>query len=160
MPTILPPSEGDNENPRRGRADAGLKEIVVMPGQNRPTAAAVQGDFEALIDPLARHFFGDPNLRMSSQAELRFGTHGSLAVDLEKSVWHNHETLTGGGVLDLVKAHKGFTETRDALQWLETQGWTRLCRVVYADFLAVRWRLSLRGTANITEGQCPKAICI
>jgi hypothetical protein len=23
---------------------------------------------------------------------------------------------------------------------------------VYADFLAVRWRLSLRGTANLTEG--------
>jgi hypothetical protein len=29
-----------------------------------------------------------------------------------------------------------------------------------ADFLAVRWRLSLRGTANLTEGKCPKAISI
>jgi hypothetical protein len=28
----------------------------------------------------------------------------------------------------------------------------KLCRVVYAGFLAVRWRLSLRGTANLTEG--------
>src|SRR5271157_2830680 len=36
----------------------------------------------------------------------------------------------------------------------------RLCRVVYAGFVAVRWRLSLRGTANLTEGKCPKAISI
>jgi hypothetical protein len=35
----------------------------------------------------------------------------------------------------------------------------RLCRVVYAGFLAVRW-ISLHGTANLTEGKCPKAISI
>jgi hypothetical protein len=35
----------------------------------------------------------------------------------------------------------------------------RLCGVVYAGFLAVRCRLFC-GTANLTEGKCPKAISI
>src|SRR6516162_8413281 len=32
----------------------------------------------------------------------------------------------------------------------------RLCRVVYADFLAVRWRLSLRGNSKSHGGKMPE----
>jgi AAA domain len=83
----------------------------------------VSDDFARLIEPLARHFFGEANTRLSSKGELRFGHHGSMSVDLEKGTWYDHEAQAGGGVLDLVKSRKSFSETRDALAWLDEQGY-------------------------------------
>ena len=60
-------------------------------------------DFARLIEPLARLFFGEPNSRLSTRGELRFGKHGSLSVDLEKGTWYDHEQQIGGGSIDLVK---------------------------------------------------------
>ncbi len=54
------------------------------------------------VEAVARHFWGEPNAHASSQAELRFGAHGSKSVDLEKGTWFDHEAAEGGGVLDLV----------------------------------------------------------
>jgi hypothetical protein len=85
-----------------------------MPVQSTPPAAAAQCDLAALIDPLAQHFFGEPNARLSSKHELRFGTHGSLIVHLKKGTWYNHEAQTGGGAIDLVKL---------LMRWLEAEGW-------------------------------------
>jgi hypothetical protein len=81
-------------------------------------------EFSRLIDPLARYFFGEPNAHMSSKGELRFGHHGSLSVDLKKGTWYDHERQVGGGALDLVRDQKGFSENREALGWLEAQGFT------------------------------------
>ena len=38
----------------------------------------------AIAEPIARHFFGEPNRRMSKKGELRFGTNGSMSIDLRK----------------------------------------------------------------------------
>ena len=43
-----------------------------------------------LMEPVARELLGEPNQRLSSKRELRFGTHGSMSVDLEKGVWQDH----------------------------------------------------------------------
>jgi hypothetical protein len=59
-------------------------------------------DFASLMGAVARELLGEPNRALSSKHELRYGTRGSLAIDLKKGVWHDHETNTGGGVLDLV----------------------------------------------------------
>jgi len=48
------------------------------------------------IDELARQKFGEPNRRMSTRTELRFGRKGSVAVDLEHGVWFDHEAGVGG----------------------------------------------------------------
>jgi hypothetical protein len=79
--------------------------------------------FASLIAPLARHFFGEPNARMSNMAELRFGKHGSLSIHLKKGTWYDHEAQTGGGAIDLVKLQKGFAETAEVMRWLEAEGW-------------------------------------
>jgi hypothetical protein len=76
-----------------------------------------------LIEPLARHFFGEPNRARSSKTELRFGSHGSLSVDLEKGTWYDHEATEGGGVIDLVRRQKGFHSDGECLAWLETDGY-------------------------------------
>ena len=77
-------------------------------------------DLARIIEPLARHFFGPPNRKLSTKTNLRFGNHGSLSVDLAKGVWADHETATGGGVLDLVDREKGL-RGQDAIRWLESE---------------------------------------
>jgi RecA-family ATPase len=48
---------------------------------------------------------------------LRYGTNGSLSVDLEKGIWFSFEEGKGGGVLDLVKHLKGL-EGAAAVDWM------------------------------------------
>jgi len=75
-------------------------------------------DFAALISPVARKLWGEPNAALSSGKNLRWGTNGSRSVDLNKGVWHDHETNEGGGTLDLVKREIG----EDAVSWLRREG--------------------------------------
>ncbi|WKN20630.1 toprim domain-containing protein [Azotobacter vinelandii] len=74
------------------------------------------------IEPIARHLLGEPNANMSKPTELRFGTRGSLAVDLNKGTWFSHEEHVGGGVLDLIARETGITARAEQLAWLESQG--------------------------------------
>jgi hypothetical protein len=55
------------------------------------------------IGAIARILLGEPNTGMSSKHELRFGTRGSVSVDLRKGVWFDHERGIGGGDLDLIE---------------------------------------------------------
>ena len=63
--------------------------------------------FARAMGPIAREIMGDPNPRLSSKTELRFGTNGSLSVDLVKGVWYDNEAKTGGGVLEFLRIRHG-----------------------------------------------------
>lgn len=84
------------------------------------TTAAV--DYALLMEQAARALCGDPNLRLSTKTELRFGTNGSLSVDLAKGTWFDHEANVGGGLLDLVGRECGLSERREQFQWLVQNG--------------------------------------
>jgi hypothetical protein len=59
---------------------------------------------------VARELLGAPNERLSKQdKELRYGTNGSLSIDLDKGTFFDFETNQGGGVLDLIEREKGLT---------------------------------------------------
>jgi hypothetical protein len=59
---------------------------------------------------VAEALLGAPNRSLpKSDKELRFGTHGSLSIDLSKGVFHDFEAKHGGGVLDLIRREKGLT---------------------------------------------------
>ena len=59
---------------------------------------------------VAKALLGVPNQSLSKQGkEWRYGTHGSLAIDLHKGTYFDFETDEGGGVLDLIKREKGLT---------------------------------------------------
>jgi Protein of unknown function (DUF3987) len=75
-------------------------------------------DPSALADD-ARRLLGAENRRLSSIGELRFGTHGSLSVDLEKAAYFDHERGIGGGFLDLINERIGGCHS-DALAWLRS----------------------------------------
>jgi hypothetical protein len=69
------------------------------------------------IARVAKALLGAPNQHLSGTTNLRYGTHGSLSVDLNKNVWHDHETNKGGGVLDLIIRERG-GDRAEALRWL------------------------------------------
>ncbi|HVY89068.1 MAG TPA: DUF5906 domain-containing protein [Hyphomonadaceae bacterium] len=76
-------------------------------------------DWGHCMGAVARRLLGEPNRALSSQTEWRYGTRGSLAIDLSKGVWFDHEHQTGGGVLALIER-----ETKrangEAISWLRT----------------------------------------
>lgn len=82
-------------------------------------------DFAKLMGPVAEailpEFYGDPNRALSSKTEVRYGSKGSMSVDLIKGVFTDHEDGSGGGVIDLLRTFKGM-EQPEALEWLEQRG--------------------------------------
>jgi hypothetical protein len=79
----------------------------------------------ALMEPIARHFFGQPNARLSNTKELRWGTNGSLSVDLVKGVWYDHENQIGGNAIDLIMRQERLKSATEAHQWAEDNGYAQ-----------------------------------
>jgi hypothetical protein len=79
-------------------------------------------DFPSLMEPVALRLLGEPNPRMSKPPrDVRFGNHGSMAVDYENGRWFDHENNVGGGVLDLIRHKHGFDAVA-AMDWLRHEG--------------------------------------
>ena len=57
------------------------------------------------IKEIALDLLGEPNKKLSTDKELRFGTYGSMSVDIEKGTFFSHEDNEGGGTIDLVKRY-------------------------------------------------------
>ena len=77
------------------------------------------GEYRGLIGPVARELYGEPNAKLSSSSELRYGAKGSLSIDLDTDQWFDHEAEEGGGVLDLVSRVTG---RPDGKRWLIERG--------------------------------------
>lgn len=78
-------------------------------------------DYAEIIGPLAESLLGQPNPKLSSITELRYGARGSLSVDLVNGVWYDHETGVGGGALDLLTRETKLTGA-DRFDWLAQHG--------------------------------------
>ncbi len=71
------------------------------------------------IGDLAVALLGTPNRELSSQQKLRFGTKGSVAVEIagkEAGRWYDHEAGIGGAGLELIRHHLGLDE-KPAWDW-------------------------------------------
>lgn len=69
------------------------------------------------MEPVARLLLGDPNPHLSNAKILRWGSRGSLAVDVEKGVFFNNEAGEGGGVLAFIEQHEMISHAA-ARDWL------------------------------------------
>jgi AAA domain len=78
-------------------------------------------EFGQIIGPLAQSLLGEPNRAYSSEHELRYGSKGSLSVDLRKGTWFDHEANEGGGALDLVTRETKL-KGPERLDWLKSHG--------------------------------------
>ena len=70
---------------------------------------------------VGRELFGEPNKQLSSADELRFGSHGSLSIDLKKGTYFDHSEGKGGGVLALIERETG-RSNGEAVEWLRERG--------------------------------------
>lgn len=69
------------------------------------------------IGAVARRLYGEPNQRLSTATELRFGTNGSLSIDVESGCWYDHEQKEGGNVVELI-ARSGVAKNGGIGGWL------------------------------------------
>jgi putative DNA primase/helicase len=58
-------------------------------------------EFDSLMEPVALKLLGEPGQRNGT--DWRYGTRGSLSVNIAKGQWFDHEANEGGGVIDLIK---------------------------------------------------------
>lgn len=73
-----------------------------------------------LIGEIATLLLGEPNRRLSTRTQLRFGSNGSIAVEIagaKAGTWFDHENEVGGGAWDLLRI-KGSMGTAEAGRWL------------------------------------------
>ena len=77
---------------------------------------AQPADFNSLMEPVALRLLGEPRQKRGN--EWRYGTHGSLAIDIEKGTWFDHEAKKGGGVLELIRRRK----YGPPVAWLRSEG--------------------------------------
>lgn len=74
-------------------------------------------DLAATMPSVARALLGDPVAHLSTAAEWRYGRRGSLAIDVKRGLWCDHEAASGGGVIDLIRRERG-GDVQAAMQWL------------------------------------------
>lgn len=78
-------------------------------------------DFSPFMVEVAQMLLGTPNKHMSGKDELRFGTNGSVSVDVAKGTYYDFSEEKGGGVLDLIARQTGH-QGKAAVDWLKDQG--------------------------------------
>lgn len=76
-------------------------------------------EYAGCMPQVATLLLGEPTERKAK--ELRYGARGSLSIDLESGVWHDHEANAGGGVLALIERETG-NVGRAAVAWMEENG--------------------------------------
>ena len=123
-----PPGGGDPPKRADGLSHGRATPRVVTPFRGaRGGMMRVPLDFPSLAGPVARALLGDPNPKLSTAAELRYGEHGRLSVRLageRAGQWFDFRDGRGGGVLDLVIHEHQASDRTGAVRWLEAEGFT------------------------------------
>lgn len=78
-------------------------------------------DWPAIAEPVVSVLLGEPNGRLSRGRRMRYGTKGSMSVNLDRGTWYDFEAGEGGGLLALVKRELR-TDNAGAFRWLADQG--------------------------------------
>ncbi|EKE44939.1 ATPase [Oceaniovalibus guishaninsula JLT2003] len=89
----------------------------------RMSVAQLANMLEDRIADLARELLGEPNRELSSAQTLRFGTKGSVAMEIDganKGRWYDHEHGAGGAGLELIGYHLGLD---DKAAWDWARSW-------------------------------------
>ncbi|HBD4825219.1 TPA: conjugative transfer relaxase/helicase TraI [Legionella pneumophila] len=67
-------------------------------------------------DSLVKSLLGEPNYRLSTQSEYRYGAKGSLKIDLDSGLWHHFETGESGNLFHLIEREKGLSGFKETLE--------------------------------------------
>ncbi len=75
--------------------------------------------FARYAEAVGRELLGEPNKKLSSKTELRWGDRGSVSLDIGKGTFFSHKDNEGGGVLWLIQREKSLAEPRQAVEWMK-----------------------------------------
>jgi len=79
-------------------------------------------NISAHAERVAKHYWGEPNAKLSVKGRtLRWGTHGSKELDLQKSTYYDFELCEGGGVVDIVRNYGKVTISGSVAETLEKE---------------------------------------
>ena len=78
-------------------------------------------DWAAASAAAAQVLLGEPNPRLSSSRQRRWGSKGSLALNLNTGFWQDYEAANGGGTLQLITRETGCSP-QEAMEWLVERG--------------------------------------
>ena len=77
-------------------------------------------DFASLMAPVCLALLGEPQEKHRGGMQWRYGTHGSLRVEIDKGVFEDHETGQKGGTLKIIECRGGMDKSR-AMAWMRDQ---------------------------------------
>ena len=77
-------------------------------------------DWVAAAPLIVRALFGEPNPKHSKPGNIRYGSKGSLSIDLKKGVFKDHERNEGGGMVMLISRERKCSYS-EAHKWVEQE---------------------------------------
>jgi hypothetical protein len=84
----------------------------------KPPPGSDQFDWVAHAEAVAADIFGEPNAEMSRPPDdVRFGSHGSVAINYTTGVWYDFENERGGGIKELIRVYKQITDHDAAIAY-------------------------------------------
>ena len=83
----------------------------------KANAQQINEVLSAQFENLTHHLLGEPNRNLSSANNLRYGSKGSLSINLSKGLWHNFETGEKGNALQLISMQLGFSDFKDTITY-------------------------------------------
>jgi hypothetical protein len=79
-----------------------------------------QFDWVKYAEAVAADIFGACNEEMSRAPEdVRFGSHGSVAINYTTGQWYDHENERGGGIKELIRVYKEIDDRDAAIAYAE-----------------------------------------
>ncbi|HAT7956507.1 TPA: conjugative transfer relaxase/helicase TraI [Legionella pneumophila] len=105
---ILEESKKQNNDSRPTK-----NESFLMPSIN---AEELYNGLLNVSDSLVKSLLGEPNHRLSTQSEYRYGAKGSLKIDLDSGLWHHFETGESGNLFHLIEREKGLSCFKETLE--------------------------------------------
>lgn len=85
--------------------------------EQRLDAKEILQSLNAQSERLIKNLLGEPNHKLSTKREYRYGSKGSLKVNLEKGLWHNFESGESGNLYTLIESELGFSSFKETLEY-------------------------------------------
>jgi RecA-family ATPase/5S rRNA maturation endonuclease (ribonuclease M5) len=75
----------------------------------------------AHAERIAKHYWGEPNKKLSKKGMLRWGNAGSKELDTQRGVYYDFEEGHGGGIVDIVRRYGRQTITGSVAETLQRE---------------------------------------
>jgi hypothetical protein len=82
-----------------------------------------EAEYRACAEQVARELLGEPNRHLSNGKEIRWGSHGSLALNVARGIFFDHEKGEGGGVRWLLHQERSDLDEDGITEWLVSRGY-------------------------------------